>query len=292
MDEYAKDAYGLTEQHLICMVYSPFAGEGAGRETYLAREQAALADQIEGIRTLLGSEDRPEALAEVVSALGRISGLDLRQLRVLYRSPLRASSAAADGNDLLGAILDGDPHKDAIRTQNAPNGPVMLEIVVGTVVMSSSGAERPIFVQVGAIRDGLDPYLHCARRRGMRTVLVETPAYLRRRTALGRRRFDVNLAAARPHDPSEVTAALDEAGLAPTLLLTEFERYAVGAFAACEMLRVAPWPGVGRSFVPVDKWGQRNALAVSPLKCGSLVSQAFRRPRRSARTLPSRWDSR
>lgn len=131
MDEYAKDAYGLTEQHLICMVYSPFAGEGAGLETYLTREQPALVDQMEGIRALLGSEDRPEALAEVVSALERISGLDLRQLRVLYRSPLRAPSAAADGSDLLGAILDGDPHKDVIRTQNAPNGPVVLEMLSG-----------------------------------------------------------------------------------------------------------------------------------------------------------------
>lgn len=131
MDEYAKDAYGLTEQHLICMVYSPFAGEGAGLETYLTREEPALADQIEVIRALLGSEDRPEALAEVVSALERISGLDLRQLRFLYRSPLRAPSAAADGSDLLGAILDGDPHKDVIRTQNAPNGPVVLEMLSG-----------------------------------------------------------------------------------------------------------------------------------------------------------------
>jgi hypothetical protein len=97
----------------------------------------------------------------------------------------------------------------------------------------------------------------------MRTVLVETPAYLRRRTALGRHRFDVDLAAARPHDPREVAAALNDAGLAPTLLLTGFERYAASAFAVCEMLRVAPWPSVGKSFVPVDKWGQRNALAAS-----------------------------
>ncbi|MGH3790151.1 MAG: hypothetical protein ACRDQ9_05015 [Pseudonocardiaceae bacterium] len=131
MDEYAKDTYGLTEQHLICMVYSPFAGEGAGLETYLAREQPALANRIEEIRTLLGTEDRPEALAEVVSELERISGLDLQQLRVLYDSPLRTPSAAADGNDLLGAILDGDPHKDVIRTRNAPNGPIVLEMLSG-----------------------------------------------------------------------------------------------------------------------------------------------------------------
>lgn len=78
---------------------------------------------------------------------------------------------------------------------------------------------------------------HADRPDGDTGVSAQTPA-------LGRRRFDVDLAAARPHDPSEVAAALDEAGLAPTLLLTGFERYAASAFAVCEMLRVAPWPGV------------------------------------------------
>ena len=34
------------------------------------------------------------------------------------------------------------------------------------------------FVQLGATRDGLDPYLHAARARGMQAVLIETPDYI------------------------------------------------------------------------------------------------------------------
>ncbi|MFB7631679.1 acetyl-CoA carboxylase biotin carboxylase subunit family protein [Streptomyces sp. NPDC056149] len=116
------------------------------------------------------------------------------------------------------------------------------------------------FVQVGATRDGLDPYLDCARRRGMRAVLVETPAYLRWRRLLGRREFDVEVAVARPQDPDAIRAALTAAGVAPGLVLTGFERYVYAGFALAEALRVAPWPGAGVDFRPLDKREQREAL--------------------------------
>ncbi|MFI0711489.1 acetyl-CoA carboxylase biotin carboxylase subunit family protein [Streptomyces inhibens] len=116
------------------------------------------------------------------------------------------------------------------------------------------------FVQVGATRDGLDPYLDCARRRGMRAVLVETPAYLRWRRLLGRREFDVEVAVARPQDPDAVRAALAAAAVAPGLVLTGFERYVYAGFALARALRVAPWPGAGDGFRPLDKREQREAL--------------------------------
>ncbi|MFK0292669.1 acetyl-CoA carboxylase biotin carboxylase subunit family protein [Streptomyces sp. NPDC090442] len=116
------------------------------------------------------------------------------------------------------------------------------------------------FVQVGATRDGLDPYLDCARRRGMRAVLVETPAYLRWRRLLGRREFDVEVAVARPQDPDAVRAALTAAAVVPGLVLTGFERYVYAGFALAEALRVTPWPGAGVDFRPLDKREQREAL--------------------------------
>lgn len=118
------------------------------------------------------------------------------------------------------------------------------------------------FVQVGATRDGLDPYLDCARARGLTTVLVETPAYLRWRRQLGRRPFEVEIPVPEPHDPRQVAAALRDAGLArPALVLAGFERYAAGAFALAAALRVPPWPHAGRAFAPPDKSQQRAALA-------------------------------
>ncbi|MFI9723643.1 acetyl-CoA carboxylase biotin carboxylase subunit family protein [Streptomyces sp. NPDC052396] len=116
------------------------------------------------------------------------------------------------------------------------------------------------FVQVGATRDGLDPYLDSARRREMPAVLVETPAYLRWRRALGRRPFDIELGVDQPQDPEAVRAALDAAGVTPALVLTGFERYVQAGFALARMLRVAPWPAVGEDFRPLDKRQQRDAL--------------------------------
>ncbi|MFI6015449.1 acetyl-CoA carboxylase biotin carboxylase subunit family protein [Streptomyces sp. NPDC051243] len=116
------------------------------------------------------------------------------------------------------------------------------------------------FVQLGATRDGLDPYLDCARRRGLRTVLVETAAYLRWRALLGRRPFDVELAVEQPQDPEQVRAALDTAGVRPCLLLAGFERYVYSAFDVARALRVTPWPYAGESFRPPDKAQQRAAL--------------------------------
>jgi hypothetical protein len=118
------------------------------------------------------------------------------------------------------------------------------------------------FVQIGATRDGLDPYLDCARRRGMPAVLVETPAYLAWRRGLGRRDFDVEVAVSAPDDPVQVAGALGRSGLAkpPGLVLAGFERYVESAFALAARWAVPPFPGVGTGFVPVGKGSQRDAL--------------------------------
>ncbi|MFJ6752112.1 acetyl-CoA carboxylase biotin carboxylase subunit family protein [Streptomyces sp. NPDC091266] len=133
----------------------------------------------------------------------------------------------------------------------------------------TSGNPPGDFIQVGATRDGLDPYLDCARRRGMRAVLVETPAYLRWRRLLGRRGFDVEVAVSRPQDPDAVRAALASAAVTPGLVLTGFERYVYAGFALARALRVAPWPGVGDAFRPLDKREQRETL----LRGAPLVAQ-------------------
>ncbi|KOV61504.1 ATP-grasp domain-containing protein [Streptomyces sp. MMG1121] len=117
------------------------------------------------------------------------------------------------------------------------------------------------FVQVGAARDGLDPYLACARRRGMPTVLVEAPAYLGWRRKLRRKSFDVELAVPTPEDPRQVAAALHAARVVPALVLAGFERYADSAFRLAARERVAPWPHVGPAFRAHDKAGQRTALS-------------------------------
>ncbi|MCC3766441.1 acetyl-CoA carboxylase biotin carboxylase subunit family protein [Streptomyces sp. UNOC14_S4] len=116
------------------------------------------------------------------------------------------------------------------------------------------------FVQLGATRDGLDPYLDCARRRSLRAVLVETPAYLRWRRLLGRRPFDLEIGVEEPQDPEQVRKALADAQVRPVLLLSGFERYVYAGFALAQSLRTLPWPSVGEEFRPLDKHELRTAV--------------------------------
>ena len=119
--------------------------------------------------------------------------------------------------------------------------------------------ERSHFVQIGATRDGMDPYLNAARERDMRAVLVETPDYVRWRKALGRREFDITLEVEKPTDPSALVAAINELPEIPALILPGFERYVAPAYAAAHALAVRP-SGMGEDFVPPYKAAQRAAL--------------------------------
>jgi biotin carboxylase len=128
---------------------------------------------------------------------------------------------------------------------------------------SPSSSPR-VFIQVGATRDGLDPYLDAARRRGMRALLLETPAYLRWRQRLGRRPFDEELPVTHPAEVDALLDALEASGRfgGTALVLAGFERYVSSAFALAALLglRSREYPA-DSAFRPVDKWGQREALA-------------------------------
>lgn len=129
-------------------------------------------------------------------------------------------------------------------------------------MIQRSSTSNGLFVQVGATRDGLDPYLREARERGLTSVLVETPAYLELRQQLGRKSFDVELGVAEPQDPAQVCQALRELAPDVKLVLTGFERYAASAFSVANSLGLSSARGVRhRAFSPPDKSGQRALLA-------------------------------
>ena len=124
------------------------------------------------------------------------------------------------------------------------------------------------FVQVGATRDGLDPYLDAARRRGLTAVLVETPDYLRWRELLGRRPFDRVVPVSHPADPTQLLDALRAAPITgPHLMLAGFERYTASTYSVAEMLGVLPArqsPG----FAAPYKRAQRTAVADATIRVG------------------------
>ena len=127
-EDYARETFSLTEEQLVCMVYSPFADKGAGLGDYLGREHPALAGEVEAINTLLAGESQ-DGNGRLAGELQRISGLTLAQLRVLYRSSLRGSASSAA--DPIDAVLVGDPHKALITTRFSKQGPDTLEQISG-----------------------------------------------------------------------------------------------------------------------------------------------------------------
>jgi hypothetical protein len=124
---YALSTFGLAEEQLVCMAYSPFAGQGAGLDRFLEREHPGLADRAGDIRSLLsGAGPDPSLSAE----LERISGLELARLQVLYRRPVW-QPGSGPGSDVINTVLAGDPHKAVIRTSHTRNGPAILEQISG-----------------------------------------------------------------------------------------------------------------------------------------------------------------
>lgn len=128
--------------------------------------------------------------------------------------------------------------------------------------MTANARNPGIFVQVGATRDGLDPYLREARARAMTSILVETPAYLRLRHELGRQSFDIEIGVADPSNRIEVCRALAEWAPQVRLLLGGFERYNACAHAAANALGVTlARDARHRPFLPLDKAAQRATLS-------------------------------
>ncbi len=116
-----------------------------------------------------------------------------------------------------------------------------------------------LFVQIGATRDGLDPYLHAARAHAMQAVLIETPDYIRLRRALGRQEFDITLAVEHPAHEDEVVAALEQLPDIPSIILAGFERYIYNVYRIAHRLHIPPCDEKTH-FAPPDKAMQRTML--------------------------------
>jgi hypothetical protein len=134
-DEYASTTFGLTEEQLVCMVYAPFTGKGAGLDQFIEREHPELAGRLDEIHALLADQAPPNVgdivgkqgphtnnVPDIGAILTRISGLELSLLRSLYRS---------SGLQVIDAVLAGDPHKAVIPTRHDPHGPQVFEQISG-----------------------------------------------------------------------------------------------------------------------------------------------------------------
>jgi len=118
---------------------------------------------------------------------------------------------------------------------------------------------KKIFLQIGATRDGLNPWCAVAKRDGYFTVLAEMGDFVDYQSISLAQPFDLIIRLDRPENPWEVMQAYLHAGLLthPTVVLAGFETYNVSAGRLREMLA---GPDAPAAFIPLDKYAQRMAL--------------------------------
>jgi predicted ATP-grasp superfamily ATP-dependent carboligase len=121
------------------------------------------------------------------------------------------------------------------------------------------GVEMKNFIQIGAMRDGTDPYYCAARKRGIRAILVETPAYLSYRRELGRIRYDCEIPVDHPEDSEAVIAALSNID-GPTLVLAGIDTYTGSTYAVSGRF-AAESTASSDGFAPLNKKEQRARIA-------------------------------
>ncbi len=131
---------------------------------------------------------------------------------------------------------------------------------------------RKIFLQIGATRDGQNPYCAVAKREGYFTVLAEMGDFVDYQSLSLALPFDLIVRLDRPENPWDVLQACLHAGLLehPQVVLAGFEAYNASAGRVRELLA---GPDAGPCFIPPDKYAQRMALRKA---CPRLPQPEFR----------------
>ncbi|UFJ39983.1 hypothetical protein LOK74_18360 [Brevibacillus humidisoli] len=136
ISRYTEDVYGLTEEHLVCMVFSPFAERAKNLEQYLQARRPDLLGRIPAIHALLSAEgaEVADAQRDLHHLLTALSGFTLPQLQRLYQADLVPSTLQVQDRlekSPIAVVRRGDPHQAVIQTRPAPDGEVREEIITG-----------------------------------------------------------------------------------------------------------------------------------------------------------------
>jgi hypothetical protein len=129
MQRYAEDILGLTDGHLVCMLFAPFTAECRGLDAYLSNVRPQRQPDAEHIRGLLRGERNAPAL---VAELTDWSGLTIESLQALYKAPL-SNNTGAD-TQFVGPIrvmFRHEPHQAPLATQHSSDGCEIVEIESG-----------------------------------------------------------------------------------------------------------------------------------------------------------------
>jgi hypothetical protein len=127
--KYANDVFGLSEERLICMIYSPFVDCGDRLESYLCREKPDFISEAAKFHDVLKGNSNSPAL---VSQLQDWSGLPIDKLRHVYGSR-SVDNYVLDSSDThpIRLMFLRDPHQAVISTKHSLEGPEILEVESG-----------------------------------------------------------------------------------------------------------------------------------------------------------------
>jgi len=123
---FAIEAFDLSEEQLVCMIYSPFLAQGQQLGHWLSQQQLTLDEA--AIRDLLENRSDDSALAQ---QLTRLSGMTLAQMRHCWQSLPVSSLLDGKSADPLSRVLRFDPHKAVIQVNNGVLNDTVTEIISG-----------------------------------------------------------------------------------------------------------------------------------------------------------------
>jgi hypothetical protein len=122
---FARDAFDLSEEQLVCLLYSPIVNAGQRLDAYLATQHPARLTQLPALHQLLAGD---EGTMELVKWLEQVSGLSLAALRSLYGSGGVDFSSDAS---LIARVRASDPHKRRVMTVDPQTGEPVAELMSG-----------------------------------------------------------------------------------------------------------------------------------------------------------------
>ncbi|EGK1570515.1 ATP-grasp domain-containing protein [Salmonella enterica] len=117
---------------------------------------------------------------------------------------------------------------------------------------------KKIFLQIGATRDGQNPYCEVAKQQGYFTILVEMGEFIDYQSQCMQLPFDMLLRLNHPENPVDILDAYMYTGMSlPLVVLAGFEAYNQSAGRLREIIRSS---SKSHQFIPMDKYAQRIAL--------------------------------
>lgn len=122
---YAQNVFGLREDALVAMVFSPFTDEGLRLRQFLERCHPKVVGDVDVLHAVLRGERTDGAAG---AWLEEVSGLSISRLRTLYRS---ARVDFTSGATLMSRVRAGDPHKGRVLTIDPETGAPALETISG-----------------------------------------------------------------------------------------------------------------------------------------------------------------